>query len=60
MQSQCLDVTWEGIPHVEKTLECPSSPMYPQWDAQPGYIVVVQNNYLHKIHVLLESGQNDA
>ncbi len=34
----------EGIPHVEETSECPSPPIYPQWDAQPGYIIVVQDN----------------
>jgi hypothetical protein len=34
----------EGIPHAEKTSKCPSLPIYPQWDAQPGYIIVVQNN----------------
>jgi len=34
----------EGIPHAEKTSKCPSLPIYPQWDAQPSYIIVVQNN----------------
>ncbi len=45
----------EGIPHVEETLECPSPPIYPQRDVQPCYIAVVQDNWMHKIHVLLES-----
>jgi hypothetical protein len=34
----------EGIPHAEETSKCPSPPIYPQWDDQPGYIVVVPNN----------------
>jgi hypothetical protein len=42
------------------TSECPSPPIYPQWDAQLGYIVVVQDNLMHKIHVLLESGRSLA
>ncbi len=50
----------EGIPHVKKTSECPSPPIYSQWDVQLGYIVVVQDNYMHKIHVLLKSGQSFA
>ncbi len=48
----------EGIPHAKEISECPSPPIYPQWDVQPYYIVVVQNNYMHKIHVLLESDQS--
>jgi hypothetical protein len=34
----------EGIPHVEKTSKFLSPPIYPQWDAQPGYIAVMKNN----------------
>ncbi len=34
----------EGIPHAKEILECPSPPIYPQWDAQPGYIAAVYDN----------------
>jgi len=34
----------EGIPHAKETSKCLNPPMYPQWDVQLGYIVVVQNN----------------
>jgi hypothetical protein len=50
----------EGNPHAKERLECPSLPIYPQWDAQLGYIVVVQDNYMHKLHVLLKSGRSSA
>ncbi len=50
----------DNIPHAEKTLECPSPPIYPQWDVQPSYIAIVQDNKMHKIHVPLESGRSLA